>query len=699
MLAQPRRITTILAAMVDGGSAQLQLFWRLLFLLSLHAASAVSLYVTNASSSCNTDSSDGCGTGSLSEPFRSLQVCVDALVTMPAGSSCLLLDGVYSMPTVSVTGLQGELGAPYTIGGARGAESAVTIDGTLGVPGPWTLQTSSHTFLDGTTENRSHWVADWPDDGRGEPWQLFVDGELMVLARWPNARWDDRTVFDDRKWAHGSMLSTYCGDELRDDTYAGDCRIVDGTGTQVGDMIYDGGGHDLASSGFNATGASAVLNIGHWFTFAAPVVSHQPGTSSFLYAPDEGGGGWKAAKYKPTADLYYLEGSLELLDAETEWHYERGARRIHLKTRGDVSPDGLRVAARVQEYALAVTGCAHLEVRDLAFFATTVYVGGEGTSATQDVHNVRLDSLQLVHPSATKRALGDCRFSHPTTLARKKTADTSNNTVFNCTFFGAEGHPLINVAGSGITFENNLVEWTDWSAVTSAPIEGKVSGEDLGRGDRRECGCELGSTLGLDHHPSSDPKPNPSPPCKSNLLLTLCILAARPQAYFDPSIENSIWGKYGSGAMTVEMDRSTLLHAPNILRRNTIRHSGPSVGLAITSDNVHSELNHISHQFALQEDGGLMQMNGLKVDEEPAWGLTNERNWLHDALEPRSTKWGLRFDRVNSECYGIPEQAGDKTWAYHGTMERNVVWNCNGFMIKGNSECSSCTVVHSHLLC
>ena len=33
-----------------------------------------------------------------------------------------------------------------------------------------------------------------------------------------------------------------------------------------------------------------------------------------------------------------------------------------------------------------------------------------------------------------------------------------------------------------------------------------------------------------------------------------------------------------------------------------------------------------------------MQMNGLKVDEDPAWRLTNNRNWLHDALVERSTK-------------------------------------------------------------
>ena len=73
--------------------------------------------------------------------------------------------------------------------------------------------------------------------------------------------------------------------------------------------------------------------------------------------------------------------------------------------------------------------------------------------------------------------------------------------------------------------------------------------------------------------------------------------------------------------MTLEVDRSTVLAARNVVRRNTIHHSGPSVGLAITADNVHAELNHVSHQYAIQEDGGLMQMNGLKVDEDPAWRL------------------------------------------------------------------------------
>jgi hypothetical protein len=70
------------------------------------------------------------------------------------------------------------------------------------------------------------------------------------------------------------------------------------------------------------------------------------------------------------------------------------------------------------------------------------------------VHHVRFDSLTLRFPSATKRLLGDAKFSYPTTLANKKTADASHNALVNCSFFAHEGHPLVNSAGSGMLFEN-----------------------------------------------------------------------------------------------------------------------------------------------------------------------------------------------------------------------------------------------------
>lgn len=152
---------------------------------------AATLYVANATTSF--------GDGSLSSPFSDLQSCVDVLATHAVGSSCLLLEGHYRFNrTVIARGLHGAAGAPYLIASAPG--HAAIIDGTLNVPTTWQWRETTQLLTNGTALHGGHWVAPWPD-GRAEPWQLFVDDEMMIPARWPNARWDDKTVFDDTYWA------------------------------------------------------------------------------------------------------------------------------------------------------------------------------------------------------------------------------------------------------------------------------------------------------------------------------------------------------------------------------------------------------------------------------------------------------------------------------------------------------------------
>ena len=61
-------------------------------------------------------------------------------------------------------------------------------------------------------------------------------------------------------------------------------------------------------------------------------------------------------------------------------------------------------------------------MRGLRFFATTLYAAGEAPSqADSDLHNVRFESLTLVHPSAGQRLLGEYEHSQPTTLRRRRT--------------------------------------------------------------------------------------------------------------------------------------------------------------------------------------------------------------------------------------------------------------------------------------
>ena len=44
----------------------------------------------------------------------------------------------------------------------------------------------------------------------------------------------------------------------------------------------------------NATGASAILNIGHWVTYTAAVREHAPGQANFTYMAADG---WQVTKF------------------------------------------------------------------------------------------------------------------------------------------------------------------------------------------------------------------------------------------------------------------------------------------------------------------------------------------------------------------------------------------------------------------
>ncbi len=98
----------------------------------------------------------------------------------------------------------------------------------------------------------------------------------------------------------------------------------------------------------------------------------------------------------------------------------------------------------------------------------------------------------------------------------------------------------------------------------------------------------------------------------------------------------------------------------------------------------------------IQLDGALVQGgghdryerdsgNGMSVPSisgEARYGVYYQYNWLHDSLNLRSSKRGLRFDRSQHICSGLE----NNTWPFHGVMLKNVVWNTAGVMAKGNDH-------------
>ena len=168
----------------------------------------------------------------------------------------------------------------------------------------------------------------------------------MVGARWPNADWATKTMFTSDTWVGSTSESTYNGyTNPTHATYTGNENLGEPSllvSTPCTEPARPAcAGHVLeaarnpAGQLINATGASAILNIGHWVTYTAAVHEHMPGQANFTYMAADG---WQVTKFVGEHSGYYLENSLELLDVANEWFYDTETRELHLKTVGDADP-------------------------------------------------------------------------------------------------------------------------------------------------------------------------------------------------------------------------------------------------------------------------------------------------------------------------------------------------------------------------
>lgn len=620
------------------------------------------------------------------EPLRTLQACVDLLRDGAPGAECILRGGEWADETVFVEHLAGTRANPYVIRAYDG--ETVTFSGTRDVEedaGSGRVWTWTAADLANGGAAAGHWSVELPPDFP-DPWQLFIGDELYMNARWPNGRWDDKSAFSAAdSWAFGSADSVYVDDTATASTMVDSCC---GSAPASRRSATGMTGPSLAASGVDATGASAVLNTGHWFTYAAPVDNHARNTGSFTYRKQPG---WILQKYVAAHDGYYLENKLEFLDTDKEWFFDRTTRRLHLLTPGSANPNTLRVRARIQEYAIRCTDTEHLKIKNVHFFGTTLWIAA--MSWNNNVEGITLDSLTFRFPSAQKRMLGIHDWHNPTTLYQKDDSRWNENVVYNCTFTGAEADPVLYIAGAGNRLENNAFDYNDWSAVTT-----KVCWPPGG---------------GLSNNPS-DPDYS-----LRNRDLT----------------EAGCTGKYGGGAFALIPGGGTKDN-PTIIRRNTLTNIAVSAGIKLEKNSL-VELNHMYNHLDIQLDGAMIQggvhdiyekdfrsstwfprlcdddtrledatecgnlpgcsWDGVAcsgypttLDDPPASALTDANrygfkyvhNWLHHSRNYRTSKRGMRFDRAQHICSG----AYGNTWGFYGEMTGNVLWQTAGLMVKGNNH-------------
>ena len=345
---------------------------------------------------------DSTNVGSFNYPFSSIQ---QAANVMNAGDICYIRQGVYH-ENIKLESKDGSSGSPIVFSAYN--DERVVLDGTVPINSTWSIF------------NGNIWVAEIDYD----IWQLFVDYQEMVMARWPNAFFEDGSIWDkESNWAHGTI-------DLDENAY------------QNGMMIDNPHGDiSLENIGFNVEGATAILNVGSFKTYTREILNHNGNT--FYYEPVDL---WKTKHHD-----YFLENKIEFLDSPGEWFYDVDSSLVYFWAPNNANPNNLNIRGKVQSYAFEIIDSDYIEIRDLEFFGTTFKFENSDYSI--------IDHCNLVYPSCYKRMLGVVDTQPEMSIF----TSSSNCKVINSAFRFIDGSALEMYSGNN-TIENCYFYHIDYTA-------------------------------------------------------------------------------------------------------------------------------------------------------------------------------------------------------------------------------------------
>ncbi|MHC4995846.1 MAG: right-handed parallel beta-helix repeat-containing protein [Planctomycetota bacterium] len=360
------------------------------------------------------------GAGTEADPYQTIQQAADV---MGPGDVCVVHEGVYR-ETVRLT-RSGRRGAPIRFVAARGER--VVLDGTDRLTGAWQKHRANIYRL------RTDVIFE----------QLFVDGEMMIEARWPNTRHD--LLFDRSTWAEADPGSAY------------------------GKMVS----RAMAETGIDWTGAIATLNVSHQFwTWTRTVDNHKAGGSEFTYAQTLGAATDRFVSQpdKWEDDYFYLSGKLEALDAPTEWFLDRRTGRAYLWTADGSSPAVHNVSVKQRDHAFVGEGVNHVQIVGFDFFATTLNL--------TDVNHCLVENCRMKYPSFVRRF----REEGAGARAEAYTRVTGDHNTFRRVGIAWAKNAGVIMVGSFNTAENCIVRDVNWVGSLTYPAV-RLFPDEGGRGN------------------------------------------------------------------------------------------------------------------------------------------------------------------------------------------------------------------------
>ena len=339
----------------------------------------------------STQGNDTTNPGTETSPFFTID---KALTSMTAsGGTCIIKGGTYH-EEITLSNADNIIIKAYN-------NEYVILDGTKEITSGWT-QSSGNSNIYETTLTE-------------DIWQLFIDDEQQVPARWPNAQFNDDSVFDQANWSHS------------------DDSVAKGT-------IIDIGG--LVASGINAQGAIAVANFGSYKTSTLNILTHSGSTMTY----DENELNGHAGKHY----YYFLENKLELLDVDNEWFFDIATKKLYVW--GD--PTGKKIQGKVQSYVFNMDNCTNITIEKLNFFSTTVSATSSG--------NITINNCLFSYPSSSRRMLGEIEAPKVTQLETNNNSTISNFKIYQCLFEHTDGEALV-LKGSNNTIEDCYFHHIDYS--------------------------------------------------------------------------------------------------------------------------------------------------------------------------------------------------------------------------------------------
>ncbi len=339
--------------------------------------------------------------GTRAKPFRTIQKAANV---MAASDTCYVRGGTYRETVTLKT--SGAKGSPIRFVAYPG--EAVTLSGTEPVKGRWQAYKGPiyKTTFDGDFE------------------QLFVDGKMMIEARWPNMKFEE--IWDRSKWAAADF------------------------GSRRGLMIC----RALAKTGVDWTGAVATLNVAQQFwTWTRTVTGYRKGSPQFSYASDSRIGAGRGAGPTWGDDYFFLSGKLEALDYPTEWFNDPTSRTLYLYTEDGKSPDSHKVEYKKRIYAFDGKDCGYIEMSGFRFFATTFRF--------QNANHIVIDNCRLRFPTYS-RLLTE---TNPPSKRRPSPATLivgAHNTIRNTSLAFSNTHGLV-MMGQYNLIENCIVHDVCWN--------------------------------------------------------------------------------------------------------------------------------------------------------------------------------------------------------------------------------------------